>query len=567
MRLSLKRGILIAAFFTALIILAVAFKPDTVKADEGSTDATKIIKVMDFDKGATIQNGGNNLLVKAPGETGSYTVVTANGDIATIDNSKGEIETISAAATSSGYGNYFVEQKTVGDVTYAKIVNCDGTKFGSIDNFYKDINFVGNVYDATYYYIDDNSILHVETADGNEILSYDMQGAALPMFGYSSNLPLICKFGDLYVVCNGGNNLMILNSNGVNVAPQIDYPEGFQPSKVYVMNSKVKANYICVCAVQEGANPSDSVSYLYYFDKNLNEATGEQFAADSYVTAPDSVINDYNGLIFNNGSEISKVVPEGFNYASETTINGVPYGTGTQYVDGKMVKILYDLNGNILMTSTRLFTFAGSYFTSTDSNGVVSIYKIENTIDPVEVIAEAAIEGFDAGAKVVDADGNPVELDQVTIKAVQAAQETVTKAKAALAEKGVVIPNNAHVSIWDVDLTDADGNVVRLTDGSVRFYMPAEKGYDATNFDVKAYHVFPDGSCEEVKTAWVQQEDGTYRVQVTATSFSPYVVVYSEKSAETPSTGDSSNIMMPIILGAAAVAALGITAAKKRQFD
>ncbi len=560
MRFALKKGI----FVIILIVLATVLNPSIVNADEGANSNVKIVKVKDFGDNSYIGmvfDVETNLIVNLPD---NYIVITPDEKIYTIDNSDKKLNHVVSFPKDSCYDIYLWESKgELGDNSF-KIVNTDGTdtKFPYLDEFHQAVGFVKYLTDETYYYVDSSNVLHIVSSDGQDILNYDL-GYKLNYNPIEGLYNRVSKFGNYYVV--GLNYYAIIDENGNNVTPDIN-TFATDGKQYWVSTIEVKQNYICINAYPEYENTYTPTRF--YFDKSLKQATEDDYIND---VIPSQGQSHYNGQIINESSEIARAVPEGFEYNGEIMLYGETLGLARDLGTALHTYIIYDLNGNVLVSSKTIIGFTGSYFLVLNSDYNIELCKVEK-VEPQEseITEDAMIEGFSEDAKVVDADGNPVELDQVAIQAVQARIEVVEQAKAALEEKGVVIPTNAHVTVWDIDLTDPDGNVVRLADGSVNFYMPAERGIDGTGYTAKVYHVLPDGSCEEVKSEWVQLEDGTFRLQVTATSFSPYVVVYSEKAADTPATpgtGDSSNIMMPIVFSAAAVAVLGVVVAKKKQFD
>ena len=115
----------------------------------------------------------------------------------------------------------------------------------------------------------------------------------------------------------------------------------------------------------------------------------------------------------------------------------------------------------------------------------------------------------------------------------------VTEVKEKLAANNVVINDNSIVDYVDISLVDNSGNVVKLENGSVVITIPAKENVSADKYTVKVYHIKADGSMEEVPAELTSEG-----VKITATSFSPYVVVYSEKTDAEIKTGDAHNALV-----------------------
>lgn len=169
---------------------------------------------------------------------------------------------------------------------------------------------------------------------------------------------------------------------------------------------------------------------------------------------------------------------------------------------------------------------------------------------------------FSEDAKIVDADGKEVGSKNVVASTENLSEAQVTEVKEKLAANNVVINDNSIVDYVDISLVDNSGNVVKLENGSVVITIPAKENVSADKYTVKVYHIKADGSMEEVPAELTSEG-----VKITATSFSPYVVVYSEKSADIAQesektdaeikTGDAHNALVYAIVAVVAVLAGG----------
>ena len=172
---------------------------------------------------------------------------------------------------------------------------------------------------------------------------------------------------------------------------------------------------------------------------------------------------------------------------------------------------------------------------------------------------------FSEDAKLTDEDGNEVKAEDVK-SVVTALDETKTaEVKETLAKNDVTIAEDASVDYVDIKLNDSNNKVVVLSNGTVVVTVPAKENMSADKYTVKVYHIKADGTMETVPAELTSEG-----VKITATSFSPYVIVYEAKaSTEAPSTSkddiSTGDSMMVIYASFAMVLALAGAAAYSKK--
>lgn len=172
---------------------------------------------------------------------------------------------------------------------------------------------------------------------------------------------------------------------------------------------------------------------------------------------------------------------------------------------------------------------------------------------------------FSEDAKLTDEDGNEVKAEDVK-SVVTALDETKTaEVKETLAKNDVTIAEDATVDYVDIKLNDSNNKVVVLSNGTVVVTVPAKENMSADKYTVKVYHIKADGTMETVPAELTSEG-----VKITATSFSPYVIVYEAKaSTEAPSTSkddiSTGDSMMVIYASFAMVLALAGAAAYSKK--
>ena len=241
----------------------------------------------------------------------------------------------------------------------------------------------------------------------------------------------------------------------------------------------------------------------------------------------------------------------GYGVSNEDVINVYD----TEVTDGKVVVTL-DVVGN-----QKDVTAGGKVYKTILSNSITFVKMTSESQDNSADVSEKSPE-FSEDAKIVDADGKEVGSKNVVASTENLSEAQVTEVKEKLAANNVVINDNSIVDYVDISLVDNSGNVVKLENGSVVITIPAKENVSADKYTVKVYHIKADGSMEEVPAELTSEG-----VKITATSFSPYVVVYSEKSADIAQesektdaeikTGDAHNALVYAIVAVVAVLAGG----------
>jgi hypothetical protein len=212
-------------------------------------------------------------------------------------------------------------------------------------------------------------------------------------------------------------------------------------------------------------------------------------------------------------------------------------------------------NGDTTTPST------GSSDTTTPSAGSDKTYSAV----AAENLAAAEVSS-DAVAK--DAAGNVADIKNAKVTA---KDDYVSAQKA---EIDSILTNNGinpgeNKLYYNVSLTGADGSALTLEGGSVKLTFAYPAGINADNYDFNVYHIKTDGTVEQLSVT--KADNG---IVVETTSFSPFVISYTLKAADTASgsgenssdsvnTGDSANpAPYVIMLGAAMLLVLG-TSKKK----
>lgn len=190
----------------------------------------------------------------------------------------------------------------------------------------------------------------------------------------------------------------------------------------------------------------------------------------------------------------------------------------------------------------------------------------DDSQDSSGTVASKPKDEFSEDAKLTDEDGNEVKAEDVK-SVVTALDETKTaEVKETLAKNDVTIAEDATVDYVDIKLNDSNNKVVVLSNGKVVVTVPAKENMSADKYTVKVYHIKADGTMETVPAELTSEG-----VKITATSFSPYVIVYEAKaSTEAPSTSkddiSTGDSMMVIYASLAMVLALaGAAAYSKRR--
>ncbi|MDD3239816.1 MAG: chondroitinase-B domain-containing protein [Lachnospira sp.] len=186
----------------------------------------------------------------------------------------------------------------------------------------------------------------------------------------------------------------------------------------------------------------------------------------------------------------------------------------------------------------------------------------------VEEVKESKITE-DAKLYVENADGTKTEvaIEKVELKVQPAGEVAIVKIETALAQNSDVKDKALKVQYLEINL-EAEGTVVKLESGKVQITVKYDETVDLTKYEAVVYHILDDGTMEKVEVT-----PGVETFMFEATGFSPYVVVYTEKTAteETAdtdtNTGDTTNALpfVFMLFGCVAIAAGVYFFDKKRK--
>ncbi len=192
-------------------------------------------------------------------------------------------------------------------------------------------------------------------------------------------------------------------------------------------------------------------------------------------------------------------------------------------------------------------------------------------VEPDETVKDV-IEDVTVSEDVAFEDDIKVEDVKVSIKP---ASDSVVKAIAdALKEKLLSINiklEDADANYYDISLI-ANDKVVKLQSGKVEITFAWEEGKSLDKHDVKVYHY--DSATDKLEeVAAVLSKDG---IKIEADSFSPYIIVYSDKTVEEPSTeqpddekvpqkGDATSVVVYSLFAGALLVLAGVGAYGRRK--
>ena len=301
-------------------------------------------------------------------------------------------------------------------------------------------------------------------------------------------------------------------------------------------------------------------------EEALNYASTVTMDAAKYGKSYDlSVTFDYNGkypgsypklLGLDSTENVIKALGNSYKQGAKVEIMGM---VTIQKTDGeaKNQELEFNVSGVKAGDNIKVIdrNWAAGYGVSDED--VINVYDTEITDGKVVVTLDVV-----GNQKDVTAGGKEVESKNVVASTENLSEAQVTEVKEKLAANNVVINDNSIVDYVDISLVDNSGNVVKLENGSVVITIPAKENVSADKYTVKVYHIKADGSMEEVPAELTSEG-----VKITATAFSPYVVVYSEKSADIAQesektdaeikTGDAHNALVYAIVAVVAVLAGG----------
>ena len=163
-------------------------------------------------------------------------------------------------------------------------------------------------------------------------------------------------------------------------------------------------------------------------------------------------------------------------------------------------------------------------------------------IKPVEVVtpAESDVKVVEVSddVKFVDENNNGVATGSVSIAKETASEEQVAAVKeAAASAENVNITDKAE--IVDISLKNEEGNVIKLSNGTLKISLKKDADVDYTKYTVVVYHLKDDNTLEKLD---VTVSDDA--ISFVTGGLSPFVIDYVEVQSgddNTPSKPDSGN--------------------------
>ena len=163
-------------------------------------------------------------------------------------------------------------------------------------------------------------------------------------------------------------------------------------------------------------------------------------------------------------------------------------------------------------------------------------------IKPVEVVtpAESDVKAVEVSddVKFVDENNNGVATGSVSIAKETASEEQVAAVKeAADSAENVNITDKAE--IVDISLKNEEGNVIKLSNGTLKISLKKDADVDYTKYTVVVYHLKDDNTLEKLD---VTVSDDA--ISFVTGGLSPFVIDYVEVQSgddNTPSKPDSGN--------------------------
>ena len=163
-------------------------------------------------------------------------------------------------------------------------------------------------------------------------------------------------------------------------------------------------------------------------------------------------------------------------------------------------------------------------------------------IKPVEVVtpAESDVKAVEVSddVKFVDENNNGVATGSVSIVKETASEEQVAAVKeAAASAENVNITDKAE--IVDISLKNEEGNVIKLSNGTLKISLKKDADVDYTKYTVVVYHLKDDNTLEKLD---VTVSDDA--ISFVTGGLSPFVIDYVEVQSgddNTPSKPDSGN--------------------------
>ena len=163
-------------------------------------------------------------------------------------------------------------------------------------------------------------------------------------------------------------------------------------------------------------------------------------------------------------------------------------------------------------------------------------------IKPVEVVtpAESDVKAVEVSddVKFVDENNNGVATGSVSIAKETASEEQVAAVKeAAASAENVNITDKAE--IVDISLKNEEGNVIKLSNGTLKISLKKDADVDYTKYTVVVYHLKDDNTLEKLD---VTVSDDA--ISFVTGGLSPFVIDYVEVQSgddNTPSKPDAGN--------------------------
>lgn len=197
-------------------------------------------------------------------------------------------------------------------------------------------------------------------------------------------------------------------------------------------------------------------------------------------------------------------------------------------------------------------------------------------VKPVEIVTptESGIAAVEVSkeAKFVDESGKGVATGSVTAIEKAASEEQVAAAKEAVANaEDIKLTDKAQ--IIDISLSNKDGSVVKLSNGTLKISLKKNADIDYTKYAVVVYHLKDDNTLEKLD---VTVSDDA--ISFVTGGLSPFVIDYVEvesaSGADTtitedatvtaPTTGDAAPVAIYLLLAVMAIMMACTVAGKKR---
>jgi hypothetical protein len=197
-------------------------------------------------------------------------------------------------------------------------------------------------------------------------------------------------------------------------------------------------------------------------------------------------------------------------------------------------------------------------------------------VKPVEIVTptESGIAAVEVSneAKFVDESGKGVATGSVTATEKAASEEQVAAVKEAVANaEDIKLTDKAQ--IIDISLSNKDGSVVKLSNGTLKISLKKNADIDYTKYAVVVYHLKDDNTLEKLD---VTVSDDA--ISFVTGGLSPFVIDYVEvesaSGADTtitedatvtaPTTGDAAPVAIYLLLAVMAIMMACTVAGKKR---